>query len=427
MLRHSLLRLGVCVSLMTFFAPHSSANDEIVRPEEIQSLRQVFYDNATYVRLAAEWKAYHEEYPSEFSYSNWMYAARYAQDSNYSKLLAKGLKKYPDNPTLLYLKALERAGAPNNIEGRRLLERAAELDNRFLDPWFVLVTHYMDAGDEGKLDYALRHLLENGAISDVVMDFSYNMLTSLEKGAILITNGDNDTYPGWILTRILKVRPDVAIVNMSLLNSEWYPAYAIRQGLPQFIGPSDLTALRARIMKRLEGSDVWSKPMPAGPFGDSLVALIVASAQRAGRPVYLSCTLSPSEGTVKLREQGRALGLATLVTSSSQAYSDQLRRVYDSWLGEYRVGGLDAWRLHYAPETDAGRWLASNYALVMLEALPAIKVHVPELRLGLFRWYRDHMVDLVNKDVSYRIAQAWGANAADIEEIEYWYKQQGLQ
>lgn len=423
----SFLRAAICVSFLMFSAPRATADDEIVRPEEIRSLRQVFYDNATYVRLATEWKAYHNEYPSEYSYANWMYAARYAQDSNYSKLLAKGIKKYPDNPTLLYLKALERAGAPNNVEGRRLLERAAELDKRFLDPWFVLVTHYMDAGDEGKLDYALRHLLENGAITDVVMDFSYNMLMSLEKDAILITNGDNDTYPGWILTRVLKIRPDVVIVNMSLLNSEWYPAYTIRQGLPQFISPADLTALRARIMKRLEGSDVWRKPMPAGPFGDSLVALIVASAQRAGRPVYLSCTLSPSEGSVKLREQGRALGLATLVTVSSQSYTDQLHKVYQAWLADYRVGGLDAWRLHYAPETDAGRWLASNYALTMLEALPAIKEHVPELRLGLFHWYRDHMVNLVNQDTSYRIARAWGANAADIKEIEDWYKQQGLQ
>ncbi len=54
------------------------------------------------------------------------------------------------------------------------------------------------------------------------LHFAKNYLNSCPQNAILFTQGDNDTYPLWYAQEVEKVRPDVRIINLSLLGVYWY-------------------------------------------------------------------------------------------------------------------------------------------------------------------------------------------------------------
>src|SRR5580658_8316388 len=66
-------------------------------------------------------------------------------------------------------------------------------------------------------------------------DIGKDYLESCPKDAILISFGDNDTYPLWYAQEVEGIRPDVRVMNYSLLGTDWYInqlRYKVNQSAP---------------------------------------------------------------------------------------------------------------------------------------------------------------------------------------------------
>ncbi len=67
------------------------------------------------------------------------------------------------------------------------------------------------------------------------VEMAENYLNSVGKNGILVTHGDNDTFPLWYAQEIEGVRTDVRIVNTSLLGTDWHidqMKYAVNESAP---------------------------------------------------------------------------------------------------------------------------------------------------------------------------------------------------
>ena len=168
------------------------------------------------------------------------------------------------------------------------LMKAAECDSTDGNIWPGAWTEAMRRGDRVSERKALRIMLRTGFFTQPLLAYNRWMLRYLPENALLLTNGDWDTYPAVALQQEEAFRPDVAVVNRSLLNTPWYAQYVReRHGIPLAYSDEELYALKPYVDS--QGRTVFvSEQMLQG-------WLDMAASDSLSRPIAVSVTVDPTD------------------------------------------------------------------------------------------------------------------------------------
>ena len=204
-------------------------------------------------------------------------------------------------------------------------------------------------------------------------DFGANYLESMTRDGhpIILTSGDNDTFPLWYNHEVEGFRTDTRDCNMEYLQTDWYidqmkrPAYNspalpiswehkdYQEGRMEYV-PINVDSINI-------GDSTVSLKDKKGLYKNELMVLEMLSQANWQRPIYLSISVGPSVLPF-LRDHLMLEGLAYRISPTATGKQVDMERLYDNIMHRFRYGGLNRKGIYV--DEDVKR-LANTHQLIM--------------------------------------------------------------
>ncbi len=231
----------------------------------------------------------------------------------------------PESYEYHYVKYLN---SEKDAESFKHLQKAYAIYPNNVELYDDFISYYeLTDNDQGKLQFC-KKLYESNTISEGIMDYNYNVLMSLEKDAILFTNGSDDTYPAWIWQEIKNVRKDVTILNLDLIQNELYQKEKLKE-------------LNIYPIKNTEPVSIVKEVVKNNP----------------GRPINIGLTVNPKA----LKDLKKKLYLTGLVLKYSETPIDNVTNIKNNWEYSFKKESLRSSVKH-----STTKKLNNNYILPLL-------------------------------------------------------------
>ena len=204
-------------------------------------------------------------------------------------------------------------------------------------------------------------------------DFGANYLNSMQREGhpIILTNGDNDTFPLWYNHEVEGVRTDTRVVNMEYLQTDWYIDQMKR---PAYDSPPLPISLSHEDYKegRMEYVPIDTDSIAIGPatislkgkqglFKNELMVLDMLLQANWERPVYMSISMG-SDILPFLRDHLILEGLAYRISPTATTQMIDVERLYDNIMHRFRYGGLSTKGIYVDEDI---RRMANTHQLIM--------------------------------------------------------------
>ena len=191
-----------------------SASPDI--PERVYRLCYTQKSQEWYENQAQLWeKEIQKNHKNERAWYYYFFATRYKtlgidnqrRETIQNQLIKDMGKAIPESYIYYYIRFY------NGVGGFEDLQKAYQINSKDPDLYWEFMRYYDDEGDWENRKFFSTKLYESKDIASGLLEYNFNVLASTEKNAILLTNGDNDTYPAWVLQDAKNIRTDVLVLN----------------------------------------------------------------------------------------------------------------------------------------------------------------------------------------------------------------------
>jgi hypothetical protein len=280
---------------------------QVEKPQKVLRIVYEKHPNEWYLKQAELWKnEIDKNSQNAEAWYNYYNANRYGNYVNtidtkpkkerLAKIIEDMGKAIPETYEF-YLLAYWNKHDLNDIS---LIEKAYAINPDRPDTYYPLIDYYELRGEHQKANEFYKKLYKSQDISPWLLSYNYNVLMSLERDAIILTNGDNDSYPAWMLQNVLGIREDVSVVNISFATTKTFLKYKLKD--------KNISIDRGALMKKalITGADN-QKQFSLSVFTQELAKTL--SEKYPQYPVYFALTVYENH-LIPLKNDLYIVGLA---------------------------------------------------------------------------------------------------------------------